>query len=101
MHKACLMLLVAVLVAAGCVHLPWGSSPAREPAVAPEPTAPPPARVEAGMSAAQAAELLGEPAQVEPAGVDRSYEVWYYKDGVVILRNGRVEFCWAATARLH
>ncbi len=54
------------------------------------------ARVEIGMSASEAESLLGKPVLVEQERSDGPAEVWYYQDGVVMLRNGKVVFSYAA-----
>ena len=54
------------------------------------------ARVEIGMSALEAESLLGKPLLVEQERADGPEEVWYYEDGVVMLRNGKVVFSYAA-----
>ena len=56
------------------------------------------ARVEVGMSASEAESLLGKPVMVEQRRADGPTEVWYYEDGVVMLRNGKVVFSRAARA---
>ncbi len=54
------------------------------------------ARVEIGMSASEAESLLGKPLLVEQERADGPAEVWYYQDGVVVLRNGKVVLSHAA-----
>lgn len=59
------------------------------------------ARVEIGMSASEAESLLGKPVLVEQERSDDPAEVWYYQDGAVMLRNGKVVLSHAArTSRI-
>jgi len=58
------------------------------------PARPSVAKVRPGMTAEQVQALAGKPLRQEtpPQEPDRSY--WYYDGGVVILRNGKVEFSY-------
>ena len=48
------------------------------------------------MSASEAESLLGKPVLVEQKQSDGPVEVWYYQDGAVMLRNGKVVLSHAA-----
>jgi outer membrane protein assembly factor BamE (lipoprotein component of BamABCDE complex) len=85
---AVLLTALLLLAAGGCS----GVSPAAGPAVAPER---PLAQVEAGMSAAEVELLLGSPVTRERRTDAPGMEVWYYRDGVVVLRQERVAFRFA------
>jgi len=78
MRAAYLAVAVAVLWSlAGCA-----AQPAAPPRVA---------QVTVGMSAAEVESLLGEPARMEQDAQGRGTN-WYYHDGVVILRGGKVAY---------
>jgi hypothetical protein len=80
------MLAAGVLLLAGCG---LGGSARRQAAA-------PPAgleRVRVGMSAGQVREAAGEPLEAE-GGASAGSAVWYYEDGVVILRRDTVRFCY-------
>jgi outer membrane protein assembly factor BamE (lipoprotein component of BamABCDE complex) len=86
---AALLTALLLLPAGGCS----GVSPAAGRAVAPER---PLAQVEAGMSAGDVESLLGPPVTRERRTDAPGMEVWYYRNGVVILRQERVAFSFAA-----
>ena len=84
---AVLLTALLLLLAGGCSALQEAG-----PAVAPERSL---ARVEAGMSAAEVESLLGSPVTRERQTDAPGTEVWYYRNGVVILRQERVAFRFA------
>ena len=59
---------------------------------APRPSSLPPlARLRLGMPSSEVLSLAGQPALILPQ-TGQQREIWYYDDGVVILRDGKVEY---------
>ena len=58
------------------------------------------AGLEVGTPAAEARDLLGEPALIEERPQDEDAEIWYYADGIVVIQRGKVAFSYPrATSR--
>jgi len=84
-------LLVALALCGGCVAV--------VPQQPEDAAAAPMAQVRLGMSAGQVRDVLGEPTVIEKQGEQGLTEYWYYQSGgVLILRDGEVQFKGQARA---
>ena len=79
---------LALAAAVGCSAGPQPVARAESPRFA---------QVKVGMSASEVVSLAGEPASKERTD-DGGTEVWYYEDGVLILREACVAFRYPASA---
>jgi len=84
------LLVVGVLLVAGCTHAVRASSPGEPP----PPDLPPDALIHVGMSTEKLELLVGKPIAVEKTDEGENTEVWHYDFGVVIIQDGRVLYKW-------